>query len=140
MTWEANLIIVNNTLNNITMVHDTLGEISVIAANQSYSWSTEESNNSLSFKFWTDPNMYFLTSVFNFGPDQVSFINRGTLPQESQDIKLTVSANSVTIFEQYNGLGGMNFLSDLFKDGETITWTYDSFSTPLPLQMNAEDL
>lgn len=139
MTWQANLVIVNNTTNNITMVHNTLGEIGIISGNQTFNWSTTETNNTVNFNFWNDPNMYFMTSVFNFGPDQISYINRGLLPQEAQDIRLIVSNVSGAVFQQFNGLGGLNFLYDLFQNGDTLTWTYDSFSTPEPLSTTIED-
>jgi len=140
MSWQANLVIVNNTSSNINLVHSILGDIAVITQNQTFSWSTTNTENNMSFKFWDEPNIFYLESVFNFGESMITYINRGVLPAEKQDIKLTVTSDSDVIFEQFNGLGGMNFLFDLFEGGKTITFKYDLNTNPLPLSTNLDPI
>lgn len=140
MAWEANIVVTNNTLHNILLTHDTLGEVGVVSSNQTFNWNTVTQDNKMIFKFWDEPNVFFMETRFNFREGTPSYINRGILPEGKQDIKMTVYSNADILYEQYNGIGGMNFLLDVFNENATVYFVYDPISNPLPLTSNTEEI
>lgn len=138
MTWKAKIILENNTPFNINIINNSV-YIGVTSGTSTYTYITEELNNLMNLKFWEVPNNYFLESIFSFSQNSPSYINRGTLSEQSQDIKLTVKLDSQIIFEQVNNTGGMNFLFDLFANGKSVTFIYDMVTVALENKVESLD-
>jgi len=130
MAWQAKIILKNFILYNMDIIHNG-NKIATVPEMSEYTFFSEIQNNEMFLKFWTEPNVYFLETIFNFTEGGPGYINRGILQGQTEDIKLTLISNSEIIFEQTNDTGGMNFLSDLFANGNAVTLEYTRVTVAL---------
>lgn len=124
MLWQATLTIQNNTDYNITVTHNTTGDLTTISPGQSWSNTTTEINNTNALKFWQEPNVWFMQGSASFGPTSGVWVDRGWMDTDAQSIKMTANANGTVFVQTTNG--GKELLAwDKFKYGGTIDLTFD---------------
>jgi hypothetical protein len=124
MSWEARLTIHNYTDYNITVTHNTTGDLVTISPGQGWSTTTSEVNNTNALKFWQQPNVYFMQGSVSFGPTAGVWVDRGWMDPNGQTIKMTANAND-TIFVQTTN-GGKELLAwNQFEQGGTIDLTFE---------------
>lgn len=128
MSWDATLIIHNYTDYNITVTHNTVGDITTIAPGDTWSQTFTEVNNTNALKFWQQPNVWFMQGSCSFGPTAGVWVDRGWMDPNGQTIKLTARANNVEFTQTTNG--GKELLSwNEFSNGGPIQMTFDKYST-----------
>jgi len=124
MSWQATLNIHNNTDYNITVTHNTTGDLTTISPGQSWSNTTSEVNNTNALKFWQQSNVWFMQGSASFGPTAGVWVDRGWMDPNGQSIKMTANANG-TVFVQTSN-GGKEILAwNEFEQGGTIDLTFD---------------
>ena len=124
MSWQATLKINNNTDYNITVTHNTTGDLTTVAPGQSWSNTTSEVNNTNALKFWQQPNVWFMQGSASFGPTAGVWVDRGWMDPNGQTIKMTAQANDATWLQTSNG--GKEILAwNQFEQGGTIELTFD---------------
>ena len=124
MTWQATLTINNNTAYNITVTHNTTGDLTTINPGQSWSNTTSDPNNTNALKFWQQPNVWFMQGSASFGPTAGVYVDRGWMDPNAQSIKMTANANGKEWVQTQNG--GETLLAwNEFEQGGTITLTFD---------------
>lgn len=125
MSWQATLNINNNTKYNLTVTHNTVGDLTTIAPGGSWSNTTQETNNTNALKFWETPNTWYMQGSCAFGPLAGVYVDRGWMAPNDQSIKMTADANGTTWVQTENG--GETLLAwNQFEDGGTITLTFDA--------------
>jgi len=124
MSWQATLKINNNTDYNITVTHNTTGDLAVIHPNGSWSNTTSDVNNTNALKFWQQPNVWFMQGSCSFGPTAGVWVDRGWMDPNGQSIKMTANANGTVFVQTANG--GKEILAwNQFEQGGTIELTFD---------------
>ena len=124
MSWQATLTINNNTNYNITVTHNTVGDIGNIKPGTSWTNTTSDPNNTNALKFWQQPNVWFMQGSASFGPTAGVYVDRGWMDPNAQTIKMTANANGKEWVQTQNG--GETLLAwNEFEQGGTITLTFD---------------
>lgn len=122
--WEATLTIHNNTDYNITVNHNTTGDLTTIEPGQSKSWGTSDSNNTNALRFWQTPNVWFMQGSASYGPTAGVWVDRGWMDPNAQSIKMTANANGTVFLQTTNG--GKEILAwNQFEQGGEIVLTFD---------------
>jgi hypothetical protein len=124
MTWQADLSVTNHTSYNITVTRNNTGDLTVIAPNTTWSWSTSEVNNTLALKFWQQPNEWYMQGSVAFGPEAGVYMDRGWQATDDQSIQLTGTVNGVKFVQKQNG-GATVVPWNGFEGGGTISMTFD---------------
>jgi hypothetical protein len=127
MSWSATLNITNNTDYNLTVNHNTVGDLTTIAPNQSWSWTTSDPNNTNALRFWSVPNQWYMQGSVAYGPEAGVYMDRGWMAPNDQTIKLTASVNGVDFTQTQNG-GATVVPWNGFEQGGTINMTFDKQS------------
>ena len=68
MAWTATLNIVNDTDYNLTVNHNTVGDLTTIAPGGSWSWTTSDPNNTNALRFWQTPGQWYMQGSVAYGP------------------------------------------------------------------------
>jgi hypothetical protein len=123
MSWQADLTITNNTPYNITVTHNTTGDLATIAPAASWSWSTSDVNNTMALKFWQTPAVYHMQGSVAFGPEAGVYMDRGWLPDDQQTITLGATAAGTLYTQSQNG-GHTVLAWNQFESGGTIHMTF----------------
>ena len=124
MSWQATLVIHNNTDYNITVTHNTTGDLTTVGPGQSWSNTTGDPNNTNALKFWQQPNVWFMQGSASFGPTAGVWVDRGWMDPNAQTIKMTANANGTVFVQTVNG--GKEILAwNQFEQGGTIDLTFD---------------
>ena len=124
MSWQVNFKIVNNTDYNITVTHNTVGDLTTISPNNSWDYNTTDINNTNALKFWQQPNIWFMQGSCSFGPQAGVYVDRGWMDPNGQSIKMTADANGKVWVQTTNG--GETLLAwNEFPDGGNIVLTFD---------------
>jgi hypothetical protein len=123
MTWQADLMITNHTLYNITVTRNDSGDLTTIPPTDSWSWSTSEVNNTLALKFWQSPNQYYMQGSLAFGPEAGVYMDRGWQAEADQSIALTGTVNGETYHQATNG-GATVVPWNGFESGGSISMTF----------------
>jgi len=124
MTWQADLTITNHTVYNITVTRNNSGDLTVIAPNTTWSWSTEEVNNTLALRFWHIPNEWYMQGSVAFGPEAGVYMDRGWQAAGDQSMALTGTVNT-TLYHQTSNGGATVVPWNGFEGGGTITMQFD---------------
>jgi len=124
MTFQVNFKVENNTDYNITVTHNTVGDLATVSPNSSWGYVTEDVNNTNALKFWQQPNIYFMQGSCSFGPEAGVYVDRGWMSPTSQTIKMTAVANGVKFIQIING-GETLVAWNQFTNGGNITLTFD---------------
>jgi hypothetical protein len=124
MTWTAQLDITNHTSYNITVTRNNTGDLTTIAANSTWTWSTAEVNNTLALKFWQTPNVWYMQGSVAFGPEAGVYMDRGWQAADDQTIALTGTVNTTDYHQTSNG-GATVVPWNGFEGGGTITMQFD---------------
>ena len=69
MTWSATLNITNNTDYNLTVNHNTVGDLTTILPGGSWSNTTSNPNNTNALRFWSVPNQWYMQGSVAYGPE-----------------------------------------------------------------------
>lgn len=125
MSWQVNFKIVNNTNYNITVTHNSIGDLTMIPPSTSWNYNTTDINNTNALKFWQTPNVYFMQGSCSFGPQAGVYVDRGWMDPNQQNIKMTADANGKVWVQTSNG--GETLLAwNEFPDGGNIVLTFDN--------------
>lgn len=125
--WEATLKINNNTAYNVDVVHNQPeGLLVTLKPGQTgWSWTTSDNNNTVSLRFWQQPNVYFMQGSTSYGPTAGVWVDRGWMDPNAQTIKMTADANGTVFVQTTNG--GKEILAwNQFEQGGTIELTFDN--------------
>jgi hypothetical protein len=125
MSWQATLTINNNTNYNITVTHNTVGDIGNIKPGTSWTNTTSDVNNTNALKFWQQPNVWFMQGSASFGPTAGVWVDRGWMDPNAQTITMTANANGTVFVQSSNG--GKEILAwNQFEQGGTIELTFNN--------------
>ena len=105
MAWDATLKINNNTAYNVDVVHNLPeGLLVTLAPGQTgWSWNTSDNNNTVSLRFWQQPNVFFMQGSVSYGPLAGVWVDRGWMDPNSQTINMTANANGTVWVQTSNG-------------------------------------
>lgn len=124
MTWTADLTITNHTAYNITVTRNNEGDLTTIAPNTTWTWSTSEVNNTLALKFWHTANEWYMQGSVAFGPEAGVYMDRGWQAADDQSISLTGSVNGTEYHQAMNG-GATVVPWNGFESGGDIRMRFD---------------
>jgi len=121
--WQANVTIQNNT--DYDLLIDGVGPgHTTLSGNSQTSWSSQETNNTKSLKFYKTLNEWYMQGNLSFGPEAGVYVDRGWMADNDQTIKMTAVANGKSWTQTVNG--GETLLAwNEFQDGGYITLTFE---------------
>lgn len=119
MTWTATLNIINDTDYNLTVNHNTVGDLTTIAPGASWTWTTSDPNNTNALRFWQQPNQWYMQGSVSFGPMAGVYMDRGWMAPNDQTIRLDADVNG-TVFAQTQNGGATVVPWNGFEKGGTI--------------------
>jgi hypothetical protein len=119
MAWTAQLNITNNTDYNLTVNHNTVGDLTTISPGGSWSWTTSDPNNTNALRFWQQPNQWYMQGSVSFGPLAGVYMDRGWMAPNDQTIRLDADVNG-TVFTQTENGGATVVPWNGFESGGTI--------------------
>ena len=125
MSWTATLNIVNKTNYNITVNHNSAGDLATIAPGESWSTTTSETFNTNALRFWQQPNVWYMQGSVSFGPQAGVYMDRGWMAPNDQSIKLIADANGTKFIQMQNG-GSTVLPWNGFTNGGTIIMTFSN--------------
>lgn len=123
MAWTATLNIINNTAYNLTVNHNTVGDLATIAPGGSWSNTTSDPNNTNALRFWQVPNQWYMQGSVAYGPMAGVYMDRGWMAPDDQSIELVADANG-TAFKQTQNGGATVLPWNGFEQGGTITMAF----------------
>jgi len=123
MAWTADIKITNKTTYNITVTHNTTGDLATIAPSDTWTWSTSDVNNTMALKFWQQPAVYYMQGSLAFGPEAGVYMDRGWLEPNQQDMTLGADANGTLYTQSQNG-GHTVLAWNQFESGGSINMTF----------------
>lgn len=124
MTWSATLSITNNTDFNLTVNHNSVGDLTTIAPGGSWSNTTSDPNNTNALRFWQQPNQWYMQGCVAYGPMAGVYMDRGWMAPNDQTIKLTATANGTAFTQTQNG-GATVLPWNGFEQGGNINMVFD---------------
>lgn len=124
MSWSATLNITNNTAYNLTVNHNTVGDLITVPPGGSWSNTTSDPNNTNALRFWNVPNQWYMQGSVAYGPMAGVYMDRGWMSPTDQTIKLTASVNGTGFTQTQNG-GATVVPWNGFEQGGTIDMTFD---------------
>jgi hypothetical protein len=124
MSWQATLNIQNNTEYNITVTHNTTGDLTTIEPGDSWSNTTDDPNNTNALKFWKVPNVWFMQGSCSFGPTAGVWVDRGWMDPNGQVIMMVAESCGKTFTQTTNG-GNELLAWNEFEDGGDINITFN---------------
>jgi len=119
MAWTAQLNITNNTDYNLTVNHNTVGDLTTISPGGSWSWTTSDPNNTNALRFWQQPNQWYMQGSVSFGPLAGVYMDRGWMAPADQTIRLDADVNGTAFTQTQNG-GAIVVPWNGFESGGTI--------------------
>jgi len=124
MTWTATLNITNNTDYNLTVNHNTVGDLTTISPGGSWTYTTSDPNNTNALRFWQVPGQWYMQGSVAYGPEAGVYMDRGWMAPNDQSIKLTATADGVKFIQIQNG-GATVLPWNGFEQGGTINMLFD---------------
>jgi hypothetical protein len=103
MAWAATLNIVNDTNLNLTVNHNTVGDLTTIAPGGSWSYTTSDPNNTNALRFWSVPNQWYMQGSVAYGPMAGVYMDRGWMAPTDQTIRLDADVNGTVYTQTENG-------------------------------------
>jgi len=103
MAWTATLNIINDTDYNLTVNHNTVGDLTTISPGGSWSWTTSDPNNTNALRFWQQPNQWYMQGSVSFGPLAGVYMDRGWMAPTDQTIRLDADVNGTVYTQTENG-------------------------------------
>jgi hypothetical protein len=119
MSWTATLNIINDTDYNLTVNHNTVGDLTTIAPGANWSWTTSDPNNTNALRFWQQPNQWYMQGSVSFGPMAGVYMDRGWMAPGDQTIRLDADVNGTAFSQTENG-GATVVPWNGFEQGGTI--------------------
>lgn len=119
MAWTATLNITNLTDYNLTVNHNTVGDLTTIAPGADWSWTTSDPNNTNALRFWTVPGQWYMQGSVAYGPMAGVYMDRGWMAPGDQTIELTADVNGTPFNQTENG-GATVVPWNGFESGGTI--------------------
>lgn len=125
MPWAATINIHNNTQYNITVTHNTTGDLTTISPDNSWSWNTQDVNNTMALKFWQTANVYYMQGSVAFGPEAGVYMDRGWLDPDDQDMVLAARIDPGGLYTQTQNGGHTVLQWNQFEQGGTIDMMFN---------------
>jgi hypothetical protein len=119
MAWTATLNITNLTDYNLTVNHNTVGDLTTIAPGAAWSWTTSDPNNTNALRFWTVPGQWYMQGSVAYGPMAGVYMDRGWMAPADQTIRLDADVNGTGFSQTQNG-GATVVPWNGFESGGTI--------------------
>lgn len=123
MAWTATLNITNLTDYNLTVNHNTVGDLTTIAPGADWSWTTSDPNNTNALRFWTVPGQWYMQGSVAYGPMAGVYMDRGWMAPGDQTIELTADVNGTPFNQTENG-GATVVPWNGFESGGTINMKF----------------
>ena len=123
MGWSVSLTVNNDTDYNLNIVNNDAGLITTVAPHSSFSWTTEDPNNTNSFRFWKVANVWYMQGSVSFGPEAGVYMDRGWMADNDQTLVLTADVNGTAYTQTANG-GATVLPWNAFEQGGTITMDF----------------
>ena len=124
MSWQATLDITNRTTYNLTVNHNSVGDLTTISPGGSWSWTTSDPNNTNALRFWQEPGQWYMQGCVAYGPTAGVYMDRGWQAPNDQSIRLTADANGTSFVQAQNG-GATVLPWNGFEQGGNINMTFD---------------
>lgn len=124
MSWQATLNITNNTDYNLTVNHNSIGDLTTIPPGGSWTNTTDNPNNTNALRFWQQPNVWYMQGSVSYGPTAGVYMDRGWQAPNDQTIKLTASAGGTKFIQTQNG-GATVLPWNGFEQGGDIDMVFD---------------
>ena len=119
MAWTATLNITNLTDYNLTVNHNTVGDLTTIAPGAAWSWTTSDPNNTNALRFWQTPGQWYMQGSVAYGPMAGVYMDRGWMAPSDQTIVLNADVNGTGFTQTQNG-GATVVPWNGFESGVTI--------------------
>ena len=119
MTWTATLNITNDTDYNLTVNHNTVGDLATILPGKSWSYTTSDPNNTNALRFWQVANQWYMQGSVAYGPMAGVYMDRGWMAPGDQTIRLDADVNGTPFTQTENG-GATVVPWNGFEQGGTI--------------------
>ena len=119
MAWTATLNITNLTDYNLTVNHNTVGDLTTIAPGAAWSWTTSDPNNTNALRFWQTPGQWYMQGSVAYGPMAGVYMDRGWMAPSDQTIVLNADVNGTGFTQTQNG-GATVVHWNGFESGGTI--------------------
>lgn len=119
MAWTATLNITNLTDYNLTVNHNTVGDLTTIAPGAAWSWTTSDPNNTNALRFWQTPGQWYMQGSVAYGPMAGVYMDRGWMAPSDQTIVLNADVNGTGFTQTQNG-GATVVPWNGFESGGTI--------------------
>jgi hypothetical protein len=103
MAWTATLNITNLTDYNLTVNHNTVGDLTTIAPGAAWSWTTSDPNNTNALRFWQTPGQWYMQGSVAYGPMAGVYMDRGWMAPADQTIRLDADVNGTGFSQTQNG-------------------------------------
>ena len=123
MAWTATLNITNLTDYNLTVNHNTVGDLTTIAPGADRSWTTSDPNNTNALRFWTVPGQWYMQGSVAYGPMAGVYMDRGWMAPTDQTIRLDADVNGTGFSQTQNG-GATVVPWNGFESGGTINMKF----------------
>ncbi len=119
MAWTATLNIINDTDLNLTVNHNTVGDLTTIAPGGNWSYTTSDPNNTNALRFWQTPGQWYMQGSVAYGPMAGVYMDRGWMAPTDQSIRLDADVNGTAFHQTQNG-GATVVPWNGFESGGTI--------------------
>ena len=123
MAWTATLNITNLTDYNLTVNHNTVGDLTTIAPGAAWSWTTSDPNNTNALRFWQTPGQWYMQGSVAYGPMAGVYMDRGWMAPSDQTIVLNADVNGTGFSQTQNG-GATVVPWNGFESGGTINMKF----------------
>ena len=123
MAWTATLNITNLTDYNLTVNHNTVGDLTTIAPGADWSWTTPDPNNTNALRFWQTPGQWYMQGSVAYGPMAGVYMDRGWMAPTDQTIRLDADVNGTGFSQTQNG-GATVVPWNGFESGGTINMKF----------------
>ena len=123
MAWTATLNITNLTDYNLTVNHNTVGDLTTIAPGAAWTWTTSDPNNTNALRFWTVPGQWYMQGSVAYGPMAGVYMDRGWMAPDDQTIRLDADVNGTGFSQTQNG-GATVVPWNGFESGGTINMKF----------------
>ena len=123
MAWTPTLNITNLTDYNLTVNHNTVGDLTTIAPGAAWTWTTSDPNNTNALRFWTVPGQWYMQGSVAYGPMAGVYMDRGWMAPGDQTIRLDADVNGTGFSQTQNG-GATVVPWNGFESGGTINMKF----------------
>lgn len=117
--WSTNINIINNTNYTISLFNEFIPQQVITPNGGNFSWSSSDSPNTTSLKFWMIEGEVNFQGGLNFGKDCGVWADRGYM--EFPSVTMDIDVNGLLVSQILNG--GQTIVKD-FSSGGNISLSF----------------